>query len=750
MSMKILKGNVKYKDRNDITCTYGTVDDGTAYYFMDSTDTKKFSNGGRIATTLLVEAIDPMVKTSNIGVIGAEGNVIIPFENKSIRPVNDNVLIVENSTPVSESVIEAINLKNDPLSATKLVSTTATIKEKLNQQMGADGKYLFNDQFSEATLSDIYGNNLVNNERYSFIAQANDKLYMSKNVADSVINEFSLMPSEIQNNVVTASASQAIDISASTIDQNVVENAIDNASTTISNSGELGLAGAIDALASNGAAVSGTDNSADGISVPPVVSEDAIDAVAGNVNAVGTESSATDGLTSDVTAPVEAVASTDVMATDAVTANTVASPVEAATTAVAGTASAVEGTAPNVEVPVDAAATAVEGTALAVEGMTPSVGVSVDAAATAVEGTASAVEGMTPNVEIPAEAVATAVEGVAPEEMATDVSDETTNDISSSIDDVADQTDEVTDEKSDFVEETVDSESSDAEPVEEAAPDSLTDIFGDGSSQDISAEGTEDVPDTNSEIEESNRVDTDSFAPETDTNEGVNDNTTEENSEELTSELAETKTTNFDDNVSANEDIYSEQSLSDTNLDNVFAKDNYDVFSSTNVQTDKLVDGDDYYSDYSGFDMSMGSYGQPDTIMTDVAKSMSELISQNRAQKNLLGQCKGKIDNYEAQLRVASERYNEQVKQNEVLSGKLRELSSNSGRLEARAQLLDQKVHELTRVLTAQEKELNELRPQLKGKQDLVQLLADARALLGTNDSYGYSEDTYYRGGRAA
>ena len=725
MSMKILKGNVKYKDRNDITCTYGTVDDGTAYYFMDSTDTKKFSNGGRIATTLLVEAIDPMVKTSNIGVIGAEGNVIIPFENKSIRPVNDNVLIVENSTPVSESVIESINLKNDPLSATKLVSTTATIKEKLNQQMGADGKYLFNDQFSEATLSDIYGNNLVNNERYSFIAQANDKLYMSKNVADSVINEFSLMPSEIQNNVVTASASQAIDISASTIDQNVVENAIDNASTTISNSGELGLAGAIDALASNGTAVAGTDNSADGISVPPVVSEDAIDAVAGNVNAVGTESSATDGLTSDVTAPVEAVASTDVMATDAVTANTVASPVEAATTAVAGTASAVEGTAPNVEVPVDAAATAVEGTALAVEGMTPSVGVSVDAAATAVE-------------------------GVAPEEMATDVSDETTNDISSSIDDVADQTDEVTDEKSDFVEETVDSESSDAEPVEEAAPDSLTDIFGDDSSQDISAEGTEDVTDTNSEIEESNGVDIDSFAPETDTNEGVNDNTTEENSEELTSELAETKTTNFDDNVSANEDIYSEQSLSDTNLDNVFAKDNYDVFSSTNVQTDKLVDGDDYYSDYSGFDMSMGSYGQPDTIMTDVAKSMSELISQNRAQKNLLGQCKGKIDNYEAQLRVASERYNEQVKQNEVLSGKLRELSSNSGRLEARAQLLDQKVHELTRVLTAQEKELNELRPQLKGKQDLVQLLADARALLGTNDSYGYSEDTYYRGGRAA
>ena len=47
MSMKILKGNVKYKDRNDIVCTYGITDNNTAYYFMDSTDTKKFTNGKR-------------------------------------------------------------------------------------------------------------------------------------------------------------------------------------------------------------------------------------------------------------------------------------------------------------------------------------------------------------------------------------------------------------------------------------------------------------------------------------------------------------------------------------------------------------------------------------------------------------------------------------------------------------------------------------------------------------------------------
>ena len=130
MAMKIQKGNVKYKDRNDIVCTYGIVDDGTQYYFMDSTDTKKFSNGNRIATTLLVEAVDPMVKTNNIGLIDSEGNVVIPFENKSIRPVNDDVIIVESAVPTTQSVIDAINLRNDPLAATKLVSTPATIKEK--------------------------------------------------------------------------------------------------------------------------------------------------------------------------------------------------------------------------------------------------------------------------------------------------------------------------------------------------------------------------------------------------------------------------------------------------------------------------------------------------------------------------------------------------------------------------------------------------------------------------------------------
>ena len=647
MSMKILKGNVKYKDRSDIVCTYGTLDNGTSYYFMDSTDTKKFANGNRIATTLLVEAIDPMVKACNIGVIDPEGNVVIPFENKSIRPVDDNVIIVENSTPVSESVIEAINLRNDPLSATKLVSTPATIKEKLNQQMGVEGKYLFNDQFSEATLCDINGNNLINDERYSFIAQANDKLYMSKNVADSVINEYSLIPSEIQNNNVADGNEQAIDISASTMDQNVVENAIDNASSSVSN------------------------ENAGEISMPPVVAEDenTVDAPAA-VDAVTSEAVPVDeGVAVDAPAAVDAVTSEAAQVDEGVAVD-----VPAAVDAVTSEAAPVdEGVAVDVPAPVDAVA---------------SEAAPVD-------------EGVAVDVPAPVDAVA-----------------------------------------------------SEAAPVDEDVADDVSmpmDVVNDDSSEEITSDVSVDMDDNSNEVPvESNDVDI--FASDSD----VNNETTEEvtDSNEVAEEV-QPEDNNLEENASVSddttgsqlEDMYGDQSFSDTNLDNVFANDNYDVFKSTSVQTDKIVDTDDYYTDYaSGFDTPIGGYAQTDNIMTDVAKSMGELINQNRVQRNIISQCKGKIENYESQLRMAADRYNDQVKQNETLSNRLREVSSASSRLEAKNQTLEQKLHDLSRVLSAQEKELKVLRPQVEGKQDLVQLLADARAVLGTSDSYGYSEEpSYYR-----
>lgn len=187
--MQVQKGLVKYKDRSDILCTYGITDDGKTYYFLEG---NAIPNGNIVATTVLVEAIDPVVMCSSIGVIDPNGTVVIPFENKAVKTIANDLLLVEKATPVTESVIEAIELRSDPQSASRLVTTPAVIKENMNAKMGPEGRFVFNDQFSEATICDMDGNNLVNNELYSFVGVTQDKLYLSKNTADSFVSEFSL------------------------------------------------------------------------------------------------------------------------------------------------------------------------------------------------------------------------------------------------------------------------------------------------------------------------------------------------------------------------------------------------------------------------------------------------------------------------------------------------------------------------------------------------------------------------------
>ena len=227
MSLKNQKSRVRYQGRDDFICAYGIRDDGKQFYYLDA-EGKPLKNGNYIASTALVEAIDPMVKASNIGMIDSEGKEVIPFTNRSIRPVNDDIVLVEPATPTTQSVIEAVQLKSDPLSATKLVSTPALIKEKLNAKVNGAGKYLFNDQFSEATICDINGNNLVNGASYSFIITDGKTIYSSQNTADSEISSYSILPPEVQSDVTADNTEQAIDVTNVSVPQDVVENALNN------------------------------------------------------------------------------------------------------------------------------------------------------------------------------------------------------------------------------------------------------------------------------------------------------------------------------------------------------------------------------------------------------------------------------------------------------------------------------------------------------------------------------------------
>ena len=193
--MEIKNGLVQWNGRNDIPCTYIEMEDGSKYYIKQD-----LSNGNHIVTTSLLESVDPMAKAKNVGLMGSDGSALIPYTNSSIKSV-DNILLVEPAEAVSENVKEAIKLRLDPLSATRLVSTPAQIKEKINAKMSSEGRYLANDQFSEVTITDINGNNLLNDEYYSYVARDGDKLLLAKNNPDTDVKEFSISNNKVVEEV---------------------------------------------------------------------------------------------------------------------------------------------------------------------------------------------------------------------------------------------------------------------------------------------------------------------------------------------------------------------------------------------------------------------------------------------------------------------------------------------------------------------------------------------------------------------
>ena len=221
MAMQIQRGLVKYKDRSDIICTYGISEDGSQYYFLDDS---KLANGNVIVTTTLLEAVDPVAVASHVGVVDENGNVVIPCENKTIKSISSDILLVEKAQPTGESVLESIRLREDPAAATKLVTTPATIKDNINKMMGANGRFVFNDQFSEATICDINGNNLANNEYYSFIGVNDEKIFFSKNTIESGIIEYPLYP--VNNDASEVEVQPTLNVETTSVTRDSIEKAI--------------------------------------------------------------------------------------------------------------------------------------------------------------------------------------------------------------------------------------------------------------------------------------------------------------------------------------------------------------------------------------------------------------------------------------------------------------------------------------------------------------------------------------------
>ena len=223
--IQIIDGRVRYKNRDDYHVFYTIVGE-KAYYFFGESVNAQLKNGNRIATTDLKEAIDPMVEASHVGVLDESGREVINFEYRAIRNINDDILLTILANPKTQSVIEAESLRKDALAASDLLNRSNTIKKNISEKMSPEGRFVFNNLFSEATVFDINGNNLVNGDTFSFIAHDGNKLLFSKNTMDSPITEYSMLTPEVQSNVSDVNASHDLDVQKVEVPEKVFDNAV--------------------------------------------------------------------------------------------------------------------------------------------------------------------------------------------------------------------------------------------------------------------------------------------------------------------------------------------------------------------------------------------------------------------------------------------------------------------------------------------------------------------------------------------
>ena len=178
----------------------------------------------------------------------------------------------------------------------------------------------------------------------------------------------------------------------------------------------------------------------------------------------------------------------------------------------------------------------------------------------------------------------------------------------------------------------------------------------------------------------------------------------------------ETPTVEVEESV---EDVVNEfkNDLFDTDL-------NSDIFAESTLQVDK-INIDESYNDFSY------RIGAPkDTIIEDVASTMSNLIRQNKTQKQT-------IEAYESKMEQAADAYKKvvdkarsQLRDVEVLKNKVKNYETIVTKLEAKIQVLENKIYDQDKVIASQTRELDSLRPQVEGKEELAKILADAQSLL--------------------
>ena len=153
------------------------------YYLLNDQRIEK-GHGLYIVSTNLKEAVDASVPRSHIGIIDDKANVVIPCNNKTVKVIDGKFLLVVRNEPETDSVKEAILASKDQSATEKMVNANATIKDKVNKEMGS-GKFILNDLLSEGTIYSLDGENLLDGKYYSFIGMNDHSFYLATNVSDA-------------------------------------------------------------------------------------------------------------------------------------------------------------------------------------------------------------------------------------------------------------------------------------------------------------------------------------------------------------------------------------------------------------------------------------------------------------------------------------------------------------------------------------------------------------------------------------
>ena len=180
------RAKVEYNGAPDLYVDYVIVKANgqeVNYYLLNDQRIEK-GHGLYIVSTNLKEAVDASVPRSHIGIIDDKANVVIPCNNKTVKVIDGKFLLVVRNEPETDSVKEAVLASKDQSATEKMVNANATIKDKVNKEMGS-GKFILNDLLSEGTIYSLDGENLLDGKYYSFIGMNDHAFYLATNVSDA-------------------------------------------------------------------------------------------------------------------------------------------------------------------------------------------------------------------------------------------------------------------------------------------------------------------------------------------------------------------------------------------------------------------------------------------------------------------------------------------------------------------------------------------------------------------------------------